>query len=230
MTRPGRGFAFADLPPVRPAVPDPHRDRRPAGHPGGPARAGRPARYRMSWTADDDWYLAPAAAARPGGPPPGGPTPPETDLAPLVRRGLAGMWLDVSTDWLLEVRRLRRTFGAGPAPRPARRPRPAVTAPPDGGPEYELTAVLRRRGLLPGPLRLRRIGEPEPCWTGVLAEGRMLVVDRRLVVCEQDDPLPGPAGPGSEEVLVVALTRWPAPARAAQPAGAPVGSIIAKPA
>ncbi|MDH2428332.1 2OG-Fe dioxygenase family protein [Sphaerisporangium sp. TRM90804] len=252
-----RGFAFTELSPVPPAILNGYRDRPVVERGGGVLRYRRSVRFRMSWTADDDWYVAPCAdpsGPRDGAHPSPGPRcrvhgplcrgrlargrlgtclpapEPGADLVPLLRRGLDGLWLDVSTDWLIDVEQSRTVVTAGAAQGME------VYTPGADGWEFVLVAVLRGSGVTGGRTLLHGTGEVAPLWAGVLRPGQALLADRRVAACRVAEPVAGAVGLGSQDVLVAALTRWTTGAAAPAltrpitvPAGPPGGAAPGRP-
>lgn len=202
-----QGFTVVGLSPISPAILDSFHGCATAERADGVTWHRRALRFRLSWTADDDWFyeLVDAGAEQRGSVVRFG----DVDFTPLLRAALGHVWLDVSADWLIELTQVRAVV-------PARRCGPAL--PPGqrvGGAEVVMVAVAGRDGLAGGEVRLCVAGRPEPHWRDTIAPGQAVLITRPDLTCVLEA---GPAlgdGGGVQDTLVITMSR--SMARSASP-------------
>lgn len=161
------GYSVVGLPRVPPAVPREHAA----------------VRYRMCWTADDDWFFErrPGDGARAGCFDPA-LVPAAGDYTPLLRHLLGGFALGTADDWSVRVQR----------------------RPPAGHPVHQdgvdLMLIARLGGADGGEVRLSRAGGGPPVWRGALEPGRAVLFDDRALAHEI-------AGAETQDLLIAAFER-----------------------
>jgi hypothetical protein len=165
-----QGFTVVDLPPISPAVLDSFHGCATVERSGTVTWYHRALRFRLTWTADDDWFyeLAGVRAERRGSV----VRYRDIDFTYLLRAALGHMWLDVSADWLIELNQIRTEVtvgGSGPVLPPGRR---------TGGAEVTMIAVARRHGLAVGGVRLYAPGQPGTCRQAGIAPGQAMLITR----------------------------------------------------
>jgi hypothetical protein len=143
-------------------------------------------RFRMSWTADDAWYVRPRRdadvddAGRPGA------IAVMDQVMDQVMDSVAGLWLDVADDWDVDARQIRAVTTS------------RATLAMDGY-EHLMVAVLGR-DRSGGQIRLQRRDDARAYWEGTVGPGQALVVDPGVGAVLA-------AGPGRLDLLVNGFAR-----------------------
>lgn len=206
------GFAIIDLPSVPREVMDSYENCPLDEYMGNQTRYKRFSQYRLSFNADSGWefellphrdYLA-FKKFNPIG---GGfrrPYPPlEADFTRYIKSGMAGLPIDTSEDWQINVHQNRS--------------RATIEKPgwltPEGvhqdGHEFVMIAVLRRHSVTGGETRLWRAKDaPEPFWRGILQPGQAVLLDDRAVWHDVSDISPENGQSGFRDILITAFSRW----------------------
>jgi len=128
--------------------------------------------------------------------------PIEVDFTAIFAAGAAGLPLETSEDWQINVHQNRTR---------APLDRPGVLTP-EGvhhdGHEYVMIAVLRRHSVVGGETRLWKPGATEPFWTGTIWPGQAVLLDDQAIAHDVTDVLPENGKPGYRDILIVAFSRW----------------------
>jgi hypothetical protein len=205
-----QGFAVIDLKRVPAAILDDGGGYRPIVRSGPTVCWRRSVEFRISWTADDDWFIHLARGA----------VDPDgsvvrchgLDFSPIVRAVLWYLRLDLSTDWRIRLTQVR-TVATSTSVVPVRSCLPSTA-----DAEFVVVAALGGHGADATNFRLYRHGERDPLWTGRLRPGVAVVLDRRDLAYDVGEMV---TGDGSQEILVVAFSRWTA--EVSPPAAVPTG-------
>lgn len=192
-----QGFTVVDLPPISPAVLESFHGCATVERTGTVTWYHRALRFHLTWTADDDWFYELA------GPPRRGSVVRfrDVDFTYLLRAVLGHLWLDVSADWLIELNQIRTEVtagGSGPVLPPGRRA---------GGAEMVMIAVARREGLAGGGVRLHAPGEQKTGRRAAIAPGQAMLITRPGLTCDLDTGHAVEDGGGSQDTLVIAVSR-----------------------
>ncbi|WP_434740802.1 2OG-Fe dioxygenase family protein [Micromonospora sp. SH-82] len=205
------GFKIIDLPPAGQELLDSYDNCPLDEYMGNQTRYKRFSQYRLAHSEDRGWQfeLLPHrayTAFKKFNPIGGGisrPHPPlEADLTPYVRLGVAGLELDTSEDWQINVHQNRTR---------ATVEKPGLLTPEgvhQDGHEFVMIGVLRRHSVVGGETRLWRLGADEPFWTGTLQAGQAVLLDDRAVAHDVTDVLPENGQAGHRDILIVAFSRW----------------------
>ena len=128
--------------------------------------------------------------------------PIEVDLTPLISLGAAGLGLDRSEDWQVNVHqnRSRAQLGA------------AAPLTPEGvhhdGHEFVMIAVLRKVNVAGAQTRLWNPGEDTPFWTGTLEERQAVLLDDRAIAHDVTDVRSANGQLAHRDIVIVAFSRW----------------------
>ncbi len=120
-----------------------------------------------------------------------------------VRLGIAGMELDDSEDWQINVHQNRTV---------ATPEKPGLLTP-EGihrdGHEFVMIGILRRNNVIGGETRLWTGPEDkEPFWTGTLQPGQAVLLDDRNVWHDVTDVLPEDGTRGNRDIFIASFSRW----------------------
>jgi len=207
-----QGFAIIDLPPVSSEILDSYDDCPLDEYMGNLTRYKRFSQYRLSFAEDKEWRfeLLPHrdyTTYKKFNPIAGGIRrtyePIKADFTPIIALGAAGLELDTTEDWQINVHQ-NRTRAT---------PEKPGQLTPEGvhkdGHEFVMIAVFRRNSVTGGETRLwRDLDAPEPFWTGVLQPNQAVLLDDRAVAHDVTDVLPENGQPGHRDILIVAFSRW----------------------
>jgi hypothetical protein len=206
------GFLLIDLPPIPPEVLDSYHDVPLDEYMAHGTRYKRFSQYKLSPAAGGEWTfeLLPHrdyTAFRKFNPVAGGMRrsyePVQVDFLPLIRHALAGLGLDRSEDWQINVHQNRsRTTAEKPAP---------LT--PEGvhqdGHEFVLIAILSRHNVTGGLTRLwQGLNAAEPFWTGTLQPGQAVLLDDRAIAHDVTEIHPADGTEGYRDILISSFSRW----------------------
>jgi hypothetical protein len=129
--------------------------------------------------------------------------PLEVDFLPLVRWGIAGLELDESENWQINVHQNRSR---------ATTEKPGELTPEgvhQDGHEYVMIAILRRHNVIGGETRLwRGLDADEPFWHGTLQPGQAVLLDDRAIAHDVSDILPADGTEGYRDILITSFSRW----------------------
>jgi hypothetical protein len=207
-----QGFALIDLPPIPDKILESYDSCPVDEYMGNGTRHKRFAQYRLH-PADsgDSWeyerlehrdYTAFKKFNPVGGGMRRAYEPIEVDFTPLISLAIAGLDLDRSEDWQINVHQNRSCAQADtPAP---------LT--PEGvhqdGHEFVMIAVLRKVNVAGAQTRLWKPGEDKPFWTGTLAERQAVLLDDRAVAHDVTDVETANGEPAHRDIVIVAFSRW----------------------
>ncbi len=129
--------------------------------------------------------------------------PIEVDLSDHIRHGIAGIGLDDTEDWQINVHQNRTV---------ATTEKPGLLTP-EGvhhdGHEFVMIGILRRNNILGGETRLWKSKEAEePFWVGTLQPGQAVLLDDRAIAHDVTDVLPADERGGHRDIFIVAFSRW----------------------
>lgn len=211
MTFKDDGFAIIDLPPVSQEILDSYENCPLDEYMGNQTRYKRFSQYRLSSNADG-WQFARLphrdyTAFKQFNPIGGGfrrsYLPIEVDFTGFIEVGMAGLSMDTSEDWQINVHQNRSR---------ATPEKPGLLTPEgvhQDGHEFVMIAVLRRHSVAGGETRLWRSKDaPEPFWRGILRPGKAVLLDDRAVWHDVTDLSPENGQPGFRDILIVAFSRW----------------------
>lgn len=129
--------------------------------------------------------------------------PLKADFLPLVRVAIAGLELDDSEVWQINVHQNRSR---------ATTEKPGELTPEgvhQDGHEFVLIAILRRHNVVGGESRLwRGLDAPEPFWRDTLQPGQALLLDDRAIAHDVTDILPADGTEGYRDILITSFSRW----------------------
>lgn len=212
MTFKDDGFAIVEIPPVSQEILDSYENCPLDEHMGNQTRYKRFSQYRLSFDTDDGWqfeqlphrdYTAFKQFNKVGGGFRRSYLPIEADLTGCIKTGMAGLPIDTSEDWQINVHQ-NRSY--------ATLEKPGLLTPEgvhQDGHEFVMIAVLRRHSVAGGETRLWWTKDaPEPFWTGVLQPGQAVLLDDRAVWHDVTDVLPENGQPGFRDIVIVAFSRW----------------------
>lgn len=129
--------------------------------------------------------------------------PLEVDFTRHITAGMAGLPMDTSEDWQINVHQNRSR---------ATLEKPGLLTPEgihQDGHEFVMIAVLQRHSVTGGETRLWRAKDaPEPFWRGILRPEQGVLLDDRAVWHDVTDILPENSQPGFRDILIVSFSRW----------------------
>ncbi len=228
-----QGFRLIELPAVPPRLLARFRSLPLTGRVADAVLYRRTHQVRMAWTADDDWLFTMAGTAGFGTHPDEAGRPLRTEVTSLLWRALGGLWLDVYTDWHIDVHQQRFVVPAT-AKAPARPPLPP--AGPSLSAHDDLFAMIAivdvRRA--EGGVTLRRRGSGDgtgsdaadagkgaatdaavtqdaagsaPLWNRPLRADQALLVDLRAVEYDLWDMAGDGRNPAVQDMLISVISR-----------------------
>ena len=129
--------------------------------------------------------------------------PLEADFTGYVRLGIAGIGLDDSEDWQINLHQNRTV---------ATPEKPGLLTPEgihQDGHEFVMIGILRRNSVVGGITRLwKSKDDKEPFWTGMLEPGQAVLLDDRNVWHDVTDVLPEDGKAGHRDIFIVSFSRW----------------------
>lgn len=207
-----QGFALIDLPPIPDKILESYDSCPVDEYMGNGTRHKRFAQYRLHPAdSSDSWEFERLehrdyTAFKKFNPVGGGMRrtyePIEVDFTPLISLAIAGLELDRSEDWQINVHQNRSCAEAEtPAP---------LT--PEGvhkdGHEFVMIAVLRKVNVAGALTRLWVPGEDKPFWTGTLEERQAVLLDDRAIAHDVTDVQTANGEPAHRDIVIVAFSRW----------------------
>jgi hypothetical protein len=206
-----QGFSIIDIPAASDEILASYDDCPLDEYMGNQTRYKRFSQYRLSWKPAQDWTfeLLPHrdyTAYKKFNPVGGGfrrPYEPiKVDFTEIIRLGVAGLGLDTSEDWQINVHQNRSI---------ATSEKPGQLTPEgvhQDGHEFVMIAVLRRHRVLGGLTRLWNLDAAEPFWTGTLPPGQAVLLDDRAIAHDVTDLAPEDGVWGHRDILITAFSRW----------------------
>lgn len=208
-----QAFLPIDLPVAAPRILAGFRSLPPAERIGGAVLYRRVHQVRMAWTADDDWLFTMAGANGFGHRPDDAGRRLRTDMTSLLWRALGDLWLDVFTDWHIDVHQLRLVVPAS-ASAPVRPSAPPVGPAVRPGEEvFAMIAIPDRRRAEGGvTLRPRRTAAmagstPAALWNRPLRADQALLVDLRAVEYDLWELVGDGRNPAIQDMLISVISR-----------------------